>query len=82
MRTYEAYCSACDHPVTVAPLSEFPEAEWPDGADARGVVCLEMGASCTGELCPLFEVPTETMLARYRAAMETGGAGPGGDHAD
>lgn len=70
MRTYQAYCSACDHPVTVVPLREFPEAEWPEGADENGVVCVDMGESCTGELCPLFEVPTETMRELYRKAME------------
>ena len=70
MRSYEAYCSACDHEVTVVPLSEFPEAEWPEGAREESVVCVDMGGACTGDLCPLFEVPTETMRALYREAMK------------
>lgn len=74
MRTYEAYCSACDHPVTVVPLSEFPEAEWPEGASEHSVVCMDYGESCTGELCPLFEIPTTTMRELYRRATRAGGA--------
>lgn len=72
MRTYEAYCSACDRPVTVVPLSEFPEDEWPDDASEHSVVCVDNSGTCTGELCPLFEVPTERMRELYEREMEAG----------
>ncbi len=58
MRTRKYYCSACDREVEVVvgddgnPLDTLVQ-----GAP----VCLDNGEKCTGELCPLFELPTEEM---------------------
>jgi hypothetical protein len=61
MRMYRAYCSACDRPVRVIPISEFPEDARPENVSETAVVCLDYGEECTGSLCPLFETPTSEM---------------------
>lgn len=61
MRMYRAYCSACDRPVRVIPITEFPPEVRPEHATETSVVCLDYGEECTGALCPLFEVPTSEM---------------------
>lgn len=61
MKLRTAYCSACDRNVRVVvrgELLESGEAALPDPAE---LVCLEYGETCTGDMCPLFEVPTEQM---------------------
>ena len=68
-----AYCSACDRPVRV--LVKETAAEWPsaDAANADDSVCLEHGQTCTGALCPLFDVPSDKMkenLEAYRRQAE------------
>jgi hypothetical protein len=69
-RSYLAYCSARDQRVTVVRRSEVME----DGSDPDGaphpsdVICLEFGSSCTGAICPLFDVPTGEMKARLMEA--------------
>lgn len=64
MKTHVAYCSACDRDVRIA-LSEEPFAG--DGhanvADPD-VVCLEIGAQCTGSMCPIGAQPPVVMAAR------------------
>ncbi|HKK08030.1 MAG TPA: hypothetical protein VKA44_04030 [Gemmatimonadota bacterium] len=77
MRMYRAYCSACDRPVRVIPLSEFPEDVRPEHVSESSVVCLDYGEECTGALCPLFEVPTSEMRELYERAR----AGESGDAA-
>jgi hypothetical protein len=69
---HRAYCSACDRPVRVVPITEFPPEQRPEGVDDSAVVCLDYGESCTGALCPLFELPTEEMrtLVRRTGARE------------
>lgn len=57
-----AYCSACDRTVQVrvpADTTEWPPP--PEAAAENGAVCLEHGQACTGEMCPIFGVPPETM---------------------
>jgi len=70
MRMYRAYCSACDRPVRVIPISEFPSEVRPEHASESSVVCLDYGDECTGALCPLFEVPTSEMRELYEEARK------------
>lgn len=68
MRMYRAYCSACDRPVRVIPITEFPRDVRPEHASESAVVCLDYGEECTGALCPLFEVPTSEMRELFERA--------------
>ena len=70
-----AYCSVCDRPVRVLVRKDAPP--WPDPAGARldDVVCLEHGETCTGSMCPIFDIPTEQMrenLAAHERASSEG----------
>ncbi|MGD2121644.1 MAG: hypothetical protein PVJ76_07860, partial [Gemmatimonadota bacterium] len=38
--------------------------------DPANCICLEFGESCTGSLCPLFEVPTGQMEENYRRIIK------------
>lgn len=69
MEVRTAYCATHDRPVRVLVKN-------PDG-DVTGddVVCLEHGDTCTGAMCPIFDVPSEEMRAKldaYRAQVEGG----------
>lgn len=79
MRMYRAYCAACDRPVRVIPITEFPAEYRPEEASDKSVVCLDYGESCTGALCPLFEVPTEEMRELYQRTRGDAGEGETGD---
>jgi len=58
MRTRKYFCSACDREVEVL----VGEDGNPLDAAIQGTpVCTDCGDKCTGELCPLFELPTEEM---------------------
>jgi hypothetical protein len=58
-----AYCSGCDRKVRVVVNPRvLKEGREPTEKD---LVCLEHGDSCNGELCPLFEVPSDEMKERY-----------------
>lgn len=73
MKTRLAYCSACDRDVMV----EFPEpSDFVDGqANIHDpeIVCLEIGARCTGAMCPVAALPASAMAARL-ARHELDGA--------
>jgi hypothetical protein len=65
-----AYCSACDHNVRVA---FAPGADMESHADVSELVCLEYGETCTGDMCPLFGVPSDQMRENLRRLLkETG----------
>ena len=66
MRTQLAYCSACDRQVEVLVPEDLPKGALPSAHDPSNCVCLEYGESCTGSMCPLFDVPTPQMEANYR----------------
>ena len=75
METRTAYCATCDRPVRV--LVKKEAAPWPEPADPNpeDIVCLEHGDTCTGSMCPLFDVPSEQMkqnLDAYRRQAEEG----------
>lgn len=63
-----AYCSGCDRKVRVIVDPRVVAA----GREptAEDLVCLEHGDTCTGDLCPLFEVPSEEMKNRYSDLLE------------
>ena len=50
MKRQTIYCSACDRQVTV----ELTDDNNPTSLE--GAVCLDMGAICTGTLCPICAV--------------------------
>ncbi len=58
MRTRKYYCSACDREVEVVVGDDGNPL---DTAIQGAPVCLDHGEKCTGQLCPLFELPTEAM---------------------
>ena len=70
MRTQKAYCSACDRQVEVVVPENLPEGSLPSAHDPASCICLEFGESCTGSLCPLFEVPTGQMEENYRKIVK------------
>jgi hypothetical protein len=67
-RMYHAYCSARDQKVRVVRRSEVMGEALEDRDVYAGsdVICLEYGDTCTGAICPLFDVPTGEM--RHRLA--------------
>jgi hypothetical protein len=70
-----AYCATCDRPVRVLVKNDAPA--WPTPYDpvASDIVCLEHGDTCTGEMCPIFDVPSAEMkehLEEYRRQAEEG----------
>jgi len=70
MRTQKAYCSACDRQVEVVVPEDLPEGALPSAHDPANCICLEFGESCTGSLCPLFEIPTGQMEENYRQLVK------------
>lgn len=79
-----AYCSACDRQVEVVVPEDLPEGSLPSAHDPASCICLEFGESCTGSLCPLFEVPTVQMEENYRRIVKEiregrDGSGKGGN---
>lgn len=61
MKARMAYCSACDKQVEVMVRPDLPADQ---EATAEDLVCLAFGETCTGDLCPVFTVPTEEMKRR------------------
>ncbi len=73
METRVAYCATCDRPVRVLVKKEAPAWPSPEQLDPEDIVCLEYGETCTGSMCPLFDVPSEQMkknLEAFRKASE------------
>ena len=65
-----AYCATHDRPVRV--LAKEPGSV---GNDPDAFVCMEHGDTCTGGMCPIFDVPSEEMKKRlqlYREILEDG----------
>lgn len=72
-----AYCSACDRNVRVVHKPGVDSAGKP--AAASDLVCLEYGESCTGDLCPLFDIPSEQMRKNLDRPREERGRPSEGD---
>jgi hypothetical protein len=70
MKTQKAFCSACDRQVEVVVREDLPEGTLPSAQDPSGCICLEFGESCTGSLCPLFDVPTGQMEENYKRIVK------------
>jgi len=69
MDKHWAYCSACDRQVEVV-VKPAAHAD-PSTGKPEELVCLEVGHTCTGALCPITDVSPEQMrdaLDRIRAA--------------
>ncbi|MDP2470987.1 MAG: hypothetical protein Q8W45_04230 [Candidatus Palauibacterales bacterium] len=64
MERHWAYCSACDRQVEVV-LKPVGQTDPATGRPAE-IICLEVGHTCTGALCPITDVPPE----RMREALE------------
>lgn len=58
-----AYCSGCDRKVRVIVNPRVVEEGKEPGPN--DLICLEHGDQCTGDLCPLFDVPSAEMKERY-----------------
>ncbi len=68
MEVRTAYCATHDRPVRVMVKDA-------DGAELSvdSMVCMEHGDTCTGAMCPIFDVPSAEMkekLEAYRAETE------------
>ena len=81
MRTQKAFCSACDRQVEVVVPEDLPEGALPSAHDPAKCICLEFGESCTGSMCPLFEVPTGQMEENYKRIVKEIREGTLGDGA-
>ena len=71
MNKHWAYCSACDRQVevTVQPSGGVDPVT---GDPVEALVCLEVGHTCTGALCPITDAAPEEMrqaLDRLRAGQ-------------
>jgi hypothetical protein len=71
MEVRTAYCSACDRNVRVVlkPGAD-DEGQAPEASD---LICLEHGETCTGDMCPIFDVPTEQMRENLKRLLEEEG---------
>ena len=63
MKAHELFCSACDRPVRVM-IAEAPEGDHQATLHDDELVCLEIGAHCSGNLCPLGATEPSAMVAR------------------
>jgi hypothetical protein len=71
MNTHLAYCSGCDRRVRVMVNPKaLASGRKPTEKD---LICLEHGDTCTGNLCPLFDVPPAEMQERFRSLLDPGG---------
>lgn len=73
MPIQQAWCSGCDRKVRVTVHPRVVrEGREPGPED---LVCLEHGDTCTGDLCPIFDVPSDEMKRRYKDLL-AGSTGP------
>ena len=63
MKSQQMYCGACDREVWVM-ISEAPPNEGQATLHDDEVVCLEIGARCTGNLCPIGAEAPNAMVGR------------------
>jgi len=63
MRNHMLYCGACDREVRVL-ITGTPLYEDQAPLREEELVCLEIGASCTGRLCPLGAAAPNAMVGR------------------
>jgi hypothetical protein len=63
MKSQVAFCSACDKDVRIV-ITDEPSQDGHANIHESEVVCLEIGESCTGNLCPIGAAPPAVMAAR------------------
>lgn len=63
MKSQIAYCSACDKDVRIV-ITDQPSQDGHANLHDSEVVCLEIGETCTGSLCPIGAAPPSVMAAR------------------
>lgn len=80
MEVRTAYCSACDRNVKVVVKPEAATGSGPRPFDPSDLACLEYGEMCTGDMCPLFDVPTDQMRENLNRLQEQSEPSPGSDH--
>lgn len=60
MDKHWAYCSACDRQVEIA-VQSGGRLDPETGEPVDEVICLEVGHTCTGALCPITEIAPDQM---------------------
>jgi hypothetical protein len=70
MDKHRAYCSACDRQVDVV-VKPGARTNPVTGEAEDEIICLEMGESCTGSMCPMCDVPTDEMKRSVERLRET-----------
>jgi hypothetical protein len=63
MKSQNLFCSACDRPVRVL-ITDEPTSEGQAEVTDAEMICLEIGAQCTGHLCPLGAAEPGAMVRR------------------
>ena len=75
MEARMAYCATCERPVRVLVKKEAPAWPSPEELDPTDVVCLEHGETCTGAMCPIFDVPSEKMKESLESHLRSAEGG-------
>jgi len=71
MKNQTAYCSACDKDVQIV-LTDEPSHDGHANLHDAEIVCLEIGETCSGALCPIGAAPPAVMAARLvRNGLQT-----------
>ncbi len=70
MDKHRAYCSACDRQVDIV-VKPGARTNPVTGEAEDEIICLEMGESCTGSMCPMCDVPTDEMKRSVERLRET-----------
>jgi hypothetical protein len=70
MDKHRAYCSACDRQVDIV-VRPGARTNPVTGEAEDEIICLEMGESCTGSMCPMCDVPTDEMKRSVERLRET-----------
>jgi hypothetical protein len=65
MDKHWAYCSACDRQVEVA-VDPTGAVDPQTGDPVEALVCLEVGHTCTGALCPITDATPDEMRAALK----------------
>lgn len=63
MKNLQMFCGACDRPVRVL-ITEAPKDEGQASIHDSELVCLEIGAHCNGNMCPLGATEPSAMVGR------------------
>jgi hypothetical protein len=71
MTNQTAYCSACDKDVQIV-ITDEPSQDGHANVHDSEIVCLEIGETCSGALCPIGATAPSVMAARLvRNGLQT-----------